>query len=84
MLVINIIFGQNTRPIYYLQVFLTIPGEASAYTVRCKMNTKPTSTEFDVEAHITDVMNETANTINASLSYDNNTGTQTTSNATGT
>lgn len=57
-----------------VQVFLKIPEESYIYTIRCNMIDEPNPSRFGIEMHITDELNVTYNSYNASVSYDNNTG----------
>ena len=58
----------------FLQIFLTIPGEAGVYTVRCQIDSEPSETNHILEAHIADELNVTTNTYNMSVKYSSITG----------
>lgn len=53
---------------------MQIPGEASVYTVRGLMDKIPDDDSHSLEVHITDTLNITVNTLNATINYDNTTG----------
>lgn len=56
------------------QVFLTLPGEADSYTIRCAMNHEPSEDNHTVEVHIVEQLNVTKNELNTTIKYDNGTG----------